>query len=291
MLSPDLFRRVRNIHIRTRRLVNTMFAGHYHSTFKGRGIEFAEVREYIPGDDVRAIDWNVTARRGQLYIKQYVEERELTVMLLVDLSASGQFGSGQQFKTEVATELCAILALSAIMNHDRVGLILFTDRIEKCIPPQKGKRHVLRVIRDVLSFQPQGRRTNVGLALEYLHRINRRRTISFLISDFLASGYELPLRLAHRRHDIIPISITDRREWSLPRVGFVTLQDLETGATILVDTASAAVRQRYQQRWEAALAQRQQVFQALGIDMIEIRTDEPYIGPLMRFFRARERRR
>jgi uncharacterized protein (DUF58 family) len=291
MLSPELLKRLRSIHIRTRRLVHNMFAGHYHSVFKGRGIEFAEVRQYTPGDEARTIDWHMTARRGQLYVKQYVEERELIVMLLVDLSASGQFGSVRQLKTEMATELCAILALSAIMNHDRVGLLLFTDQIEKFIPPQKGKRHVLRVLRDVLSFQPQGRRTNVSLALEHLHRINRRRTISFLVSDFLASGYEMALRIAHRRHDIIPISITDRREHSLPRLGLMTLQDLETGASILVDTTSTAVQQQYRQRWDAALARRRQLFQSLGIEAIEVQTDEPYISPLLRFFRQRERRR
>lgn len=214
MLPLDLLKHVRQIHIRTRRLVYDVFAGQYHSTFKGRGMEFAEVREYVPGDDARTIDWNVTARLGQPYVKQYVEERELTVMLLVDLSASGQFGSVRKLKTEIATELCAVLALSAIMNHDKVGLILFTDRIEKFIPPQKGKHHVLRVIREVLYFQPQRRGTDVGLALEYLRTISRRRSVSFLVSDFLASDYETPLRIAHRRHDIIPISITDRRELS-----------------------------------------------------------------------------
>ena len=291
MLSPEIFKRVRYIRIRTRRLVHTMFAGHYHSAFKGRGIEFAEVREYVPGDDVRSIDWHVTARRGQLYMKQYVEERELTVMLLVDLSASGHFGSVPQRKIDLATELCAILALSAIMNHDRVGLILFTDQIEKFIPPQKGRRHVLRVIAEVLSFQPQRRGTNIGLALEYLHRINRRRTTSFLLSDFLTSDYTTALRLARCRHDIIPISLIDQRELRLPRLGLVTLQDLETGASILVDTSSATVQRQYEQRWQAALARRRRVFRSLGIDAIEVRADAPYIGPLMRFFRARERRR
>ena len=290
MLSTERFKQVRQIHIRTRRLVNDVFAGEYHSAFKGRGMAFAEVREYAPGDDVRTIDWNVTARFGQPYVKQYVEERELTVMLLVDLSASGQFGSVTKLKTEIATELCAVLALSAITNHDKVGLILFTDQIEKFIPPQKGKHHVLRVIREVLYFQPQRRGTDVGLALQYLHRISRRRSVSFLVSDFLASGYDLPLRLAHRRHDIIPVSIADHRELTLPRVGFLTLQDLETGATLVVDTNSAAVRQQYQQRRAAAMAQRQQLFHTLGLDAIEVYTDEPYITPLMRFFRQRERR-
>ena len=290
MLPLDLLKHVRQIHIRTRRLVYDVFAGQYHSTFKGRGMEFAEVREYVPGDDARTIDWNVTARLGQPYVKQYVEERELTVMLLVDLSASGQFGSVTKLKTEIATELCAVLALSAIMNHDKVGLILFTDRIEKFIPPQKGKHHVLRVIREVLYFQPQRRGTDVGLALEYLRTISRRRSVSFLVSDFLASDYETPLRIAHRRHDIIPISITDRRELSLPRLGFMTLQDLETGAYLVVDTSSAAVRRQYQQRREAAVAQRRQLFRSLGIDAIEVHTDEPFITPLMRFFRQREQR-
>ena len=190
MLPRDILQQVRRIHIRTRRLVDEVLAGAYHSTFKGRGMEFDEVREYMPGDEVRTIDWNVTARRGQPYVKRYVEERELTVMLLVDLSASGQFGSVLRLKTEIATELCAVLAWSAIRNHDKVGLILFTDHIEKFLPPQKGRRHVLRVIREVLYFQPQGRRTEVGRALEYLHTISRRRTVSFLVSDFLASGYE-----------------------------------------------------------------------------------------------------
>lgn len=291
MLPREIFKQVRQIHLRTSRLVDDVLAGAYHSTFKGHGMEFEEVREYSPGDDVRAIDWNVTARRGQPYIKRYVEERELTVMLLVDLSASGLFGSVAKLKTEIATELCAVLALSAIRNHDKVGLLLFTDRIEKFLPPQKGKHHVLRVIREVLYFQPQGRRTDIGQALEYLHRVSHRRTVSFLVSDFLATGYEKPLRLAHRRHDIIPISITDRREASLPRVGFLALQDLETGEHVLVDTTSAAVRAAYQRRRSTAATQRQQLFQALGMDMVEIQTDAPYMPPLIRFFRKRERRR
>lgn len=291
MIPTELFKHVRQIHIRTRRLVNDVFAGEYHSAFKGLGMEFAEVREYTPGDDIRTIDWNVTARTGQPYVKQYVEERELTVMLLVDLSASGQFGTVSKLKTEIATELCAVLAMSAISNNDKVGLILFTDQIETFIPPQKGKHHVLRVIRDVLYFRPQHRGTDVGLALEYLHRINRRRSVCFLVSDFLASGYETALRIAQRRHDIVPITITDRHERSLPRLGFITLQDLESGATIVVDTSSAQVRRQYQQRRDEAVMQRQTLFNNLGMDTIEIRTDEPYINPLIRFFRKREQKR
>jgi uncharacterized protein (DUF58 family) len=291
MLSREVLKQVRLIHIRTSRLVNDLFAGEYHSAFKGRGMEFAEVREYAPGDDVRTIDWNVTARLGQPYVKRYMEERELTVMLLVDLSASEQFGSVSRLKADIATELCAVLALSAITNNDKVGLVLFTDQIEKFIPPQKGKRHVLRVIREALTYQPLHRRTDVGLALEYLHKISRRHAVSFLISDFLDSDYDTPLRVAHRRHDIIPISITDRREFDLPRVGFVMLQDLETDAPMLVDTNSAAVRRQYRQQRQVAVTQRRQLFRTLGLDAIEVRTDEPYINPLMRFFRRRERRR
>lgn len=290
MLPREILQQVRRIHLSTSRLVDEVLAGAYHSTFKGRGMEFDEVRDYAAGDEVRTIDWNVTARRGQPYVKRYVEERELTVMLLVDLSASGQFGSVLRLKTEIATELCAVLAWSAIRNHDKVGLLLFTDQIEKFVPPQKGRRHVLRVIRDVLSFQPQGRRTDIGQALAYLHRVSRRRTVSFLVSDFLASGYETPLRIAHRRHDIIPVSITDGRELQLPRVGFLALQDLETGAQVVVDTASAAVRAAYAQQRRAAIERRQQLFRTLGIRSIELQTDAPYLPPLLRFFRQRARR-
>ena len=290
MISSELYHQVRRLHIRTNRLVNETFGGEYLSAFKGHGMEFAEVREYAPGDDVRSIDWNVTARRGHPYIKRYVEERELTVMLLVDLSASGQFGSVNRLKIDIGTELCAVLALSAINNNDRVGLLLFTDKIEKFVPPQKGKRHGMRIIRDLLVFEPQQRRTDVGLALDFLHHISRRRTVSFLVSDFMTTGYDMPLRLAHRRHDMIPVSITDRRDDSLPPVGLMALQDLETGEHILVDTASDAVREGYRRRREAALEKRQQLFKSLRIDSIDVNTEEPYIRPLLRFFRLRERR-
>ena len=290
MISSELYHQVRRLHIRTNRLVNETFGGEYLSAFKGHGMEFAEVREYAPGDDVRSIDWNVTARRGHPYIKRYVEERELTVMLLVDLSASGQFGSVNRLKTDIATELCAVLALSAINNNDRVGLLLFTDKIEKFVAPQKGKRHGMRILRDLLYFEPRQRRTDVGLALDFLHHISRRRTVSFLVSDFMTTGYDMPLRLAHRRHDMIPVSITDRRDDSLPPVGLMALQDLETGEHILVDTASDAVRAGYRRRREAALEKRQQLFKSLRIDSIEVNTEEPYIRPLLRFFRLRERR-
>ena len=291
MLPTETFRQVRRIHIRTRRLVDGAFAGEYHSLFKGRGMEFAEVREYVPGDDVRTIDWNVTARMGQPFVKQYIEERELTVMLLVDLSASGQFGSVSRFKSEIATELCALLALSAIRNNDKVGLILFTDRIERFIPPQKGRNRALQVIREMLLFEPKGRGTDLAHALEYLHKVCRRRSVSFLISDFLASGYERQLRLVHKRHDMVPICIADPREMALPNVGLIMLRDLETGAYALVDTGSAAVRRAYSERREAAALARQRLFRSLGLDIIDVSTRESYIHPLMRFFRLREKRR
>jgi uncharacterized protein (DUF58 family) len=290
MLTVEALRQVRRIHIRTRRLVDGIFAGEYHSVFKGRGMEFAEVREYVPGDDVRTIDWNVTARLGHPYVKRYVEERELTVMLLVDFSASGQFGSVAKIKTEVATELCALLALSAIKNNDKVGLILFTDQIERFVPPQKGKNRALRVIREMLYFDPERRGTDIAQALEYLHRISRRRSVTFLLSDFLATGYERALRLARRRHDVIPICITDRREASLPNVGLLALRDLESGQQVLVDTGSARVREEYRRRRAAAVAERRRAFGALGVDSIEVETDQPIIHPLMRFFRQREKR-
>jgi uncharacterized protein (DUF58 family) len=290
MLTVEALRQVRRIHIRTRRLVDGIFAGEYHSVFKGRGMEFAEVREYVPGDDVRTIDWNVTARLGHPYVKRYVEERELTVMLLVDFSASGQFGSVAKIKTEVATELCALLALSAIKNNDKVGLILFTDQIERFVPPQKGKNRALRVIREMLYFEPERRGTDIAQALEYLHRISRRRSVTFLLSDFLATGYERALRLARRRHDVIPICITDRREASLPNVGLLALRDLESGQQVLVDTGSARVREEYRRRRAAAVAERRRAFGALGVDSIEVETDQPIIHPLMRFFRQREKR-
>jgi uncharacterized protein (DUF58 family) len=290
MLPADVLRQVQRIHIRTRRLVDGIFAGEYHSVFKGRGMEFAEVREYVPGDDVRTIDWNVTARMGQPYVKQYVEERELTVMLLVDLSASGRFGSVQKLKTEIATELCGVLALSAIRNNDKVGLILFTDTIEKYVAPQKGRNRALRVIREMLAFEPARRGTDLGQALEYLDNVHRRRSVSFLVSDFIASGYEKPLRMAHRRHDIIPLCITDRRETSLPRLGLINLRDLETGATVMVDTGSAAVRRDFARRQAVAVERRRRLFASIGLDSIEVATDEPYMHALMRFFRLRERR-
>lgn len=291
MLPREIVRQVRRLQLRARRAVEDLLGGEYHSVFKGTGIAFEEVREYQPGDDIRSIDWNVTARMGQPFVKQYVEERELTVMLLVDLSASGQFGSVTRFKIEIATELCAVLALSAIRNNDKIGLILFTDRVERYIAPQKGRNRALRLIREMLVFEPQGRGTDLGRALEYLHKVCPRRSVTFLLSDFLASGYERQLRLVHQRHDLIPICIADPRELELPNLGLLMLRDLETGDHALVDSGSAAVRRAYRERREAAALARQRLFRALGLDTIDVNTRDSYIHPLMRFFRLREKRR
>lgn len=290
MLPAEVFRQARQVHIRTRRLVDGIFAGEYHSVFKGRGIEFAEVREYVPGDDVRTIDWNVTARMGQPFVKRYVEERELTVMLLIDLSASGRFSSAPRGKARVAVELAAVLALSAIGNNDKVGLILFTDRVELFLPPRKGRNRALRLIRDMLAFQPRRRGTDVAGALEYLHKVMPRRAIVFLVSDFFAADFERPLRLVRQRHDVVPICLLDRRDYALPDVGFVRLRDLETGRERLVDTGSRAVRERFRELREGVRAERRRLFRALGVDFVEVPTEKPYVGPLMRFFRRRERR-
>jgi len=290
MIPKELLKRIRHIEIRTSQMVNDVLAGHYHSAFKGRGMEFEEVRPYQIGDDVRTIDWNVSARYGQPFVKLFREERELTVMLVVDASPSGLFGSAGQFKLDVAAELCAVLAFSAIRSNDKVGLILFSDTVEKYVPAKKGKRHVLRIIRELLYHSPAGRATNIADALHFLNGVTRRRSVCFLVSDFIAEGYESALRVARRRHDLIPVAITDPREVELPDVGFVELADSETGEVALVDTASAALRRRYQAAAEAAAAQRERMFRRIKTACIDIQTDRPFIDPLVRYFRMRETR-
>lgn len=290
MLPLDSLRQVQRIHIRTRRLVDGVFAGHYHSVFKGQGIEFAEVRDYVPGDDVRTIDWNVTARLGQPYVKRYVEERELTVMLLIDLSASGRFGSVARSKIDVALELASLLTLSATRHHDKVGMILFTDRIERFMAPKGGRNRALRIIRELLTIEPESRGTDIGSALDYLQRTIRKRTVTFLLSDFHGRNFEPELRLVHRRHDIIPICIRDPREQALPAVGLVRLEDMETGQPVIVDTGSPLVRREFMARQEAAQIERRQLFSNLGLDVVEVDSAASYINPLMRFFRQREQR-
>lgn len=289
MLPEEIAKKVRGIELRTKRLVNDVFSGEYHSVFKGRGIEFAEVREYGIGDDIRLIDWNVTARAGKPYIKTFDEERELTVMLVVDASGSGRFGTRGTFKADLAAEVSAVLAFSAIRNNDRVGLIMFTDRIELYIPPQKGRKHVLRVIREILYFRPQGNRTAIGQALGHVSRILNRKSIVFLISDFMDDGFERAMSVAARKHDLIAVTIADEREEVLSDSGVMAFEDAETGEVFLVDTSSKKVRKRYweyRRQQEAGLVS---LFRRYGVDRISLHTGQPYNNELVRFFRKRIR--
>lgn len=286
-IAPELLRQIRRIEIRARRLVDHLFQGQYHSVFRGQGLEFSEVREYQPGDDERIIDWNVTARMGSLYAKKYVEERELTVYLLVDASASQAFGTANHTKAEVAAEMGALLALAAVRNNDRVGLIMFTDRIERFVPPRRGTQHVLRIVRDLLYLSPQGRGTNVAAAVAFLNRAARRRSVAFLISDLLASDFEETLRVAARRHDIIAITVNDRRELVLPAAGLLELVDAETGESTWVDSGDPAVRQAYTASARRRLDGRRRLLAAVGVDEVPIFVDQPYVEPLITFFRSR----
>ncbi len=283
--------RIRRIEIRARRLVVSRMLGEYHSVFRGRGIEFSEVRQYEPGDDVRAIDWNVTARMGAPYIKKYVEERELTVLLVVDVSASSAFTSTGVSKRELAAEVAATLAFSAAANNDRVGLVAFTDRVEEYVPPARDRRHVLRIIRELLYLEPAGRGTNIAVALAYLARVTKRRAIVFLLSDFFDEGYENQLRAAALRHELVALTLTDPRESELPDVGLLDIEDAESGARITLDTSDRTTREAYARRAAEARARRRRSFAAAGVEEIELRTDEPYVAPLLRAFRSRERRR
>ncbi|HOJ62242.1 MAG TPA: DUF58 domain-containing protein [bacterium] len=290
MIPRELIRKIRRIEIRTNRMVNDVLAGEYHSVFKGRGVEFEEVREYMHGDDIRTIDWNVTARMGNPFVKRYREERELTVMLAVDASSSSLFGTADKMKGELAVELSAVLAFSAIKNNDRVGLVLFTDRVEKFIPPKKGKKHVLRLIRELLMFEPAGGSTDIKTAMDFLGKILTRKTVVFLLSDFLSAGYEEALRMMNNRHDLVTISITDPREIEMPPIGFLELQDAETGEIVIVDTYDASIRQRLANTAATDLDQLTKSFKRMQVDHIPVRTDKPYIDPLVRFFQQRAKR-
>lgn len=290
MLNSEQLKTVRKIQIRTSHLVSDLFAGQYQSVFKGRGMEFAEVRHYLPGDDVRTIDWNVTARTGLPHVKRFVEERELTVMLLVDASASTHFGTVKQLKSEMAAEMAAVFAFSAITNNDKVGLLMFSDHVELALPPKKGTRHVLRVIREVLSFAPQGRGTNIAAALEHLNHVTKRRCVTFIISDFLDAQARLALKIANRRHDVIAIVLDDPRDLTLPDVGLIALEDAETGEALLLDTGDARVRRDFEVRATAARRERDRMLRGIDVDAIVVRTDRPYAEALLRFFRMRERR-
>jgi len=291
MLTREQLQAVRKIQIRTSHLVNDLFAGSYHTAFKGRGMEFAEVRPYLPGDEVRSIDWNVTARSGELHVKRFVEERELTVMLLIDASASTRFGSVRQLKHELAAELAAVLAFSAISNNDKVGLVIFSDRVELALPPRKGTRHVLRVIRDILNHEPAGRGTDLRVALDWLNRVAHRRCVAFVISDFLTSDPGKQLAVSARRHDLIGVVVEDPRERDLPALGMIALEDPETGEALMVDTSDARVRDAFSSECDRRCAARDRSLRSAGIDAITVTTNGDYALALLRFFRARGHRR
>lgn len=290
MIPKELLKKIRRIEIRTSHMVNDVLAGQYHSAFKGRGMEFEEVRPYQIGDDVRTIDWNVSARYNEPFVKRFREERELTVMLLVDVSRSQSFGTTGQLKRDLTAEVCATLAFSAIKNNDKVGLILFTDRIEKFVPAAKGTRHVLRVIRDLLYTEPQGHGTDLAAAFDHLNKVTTRRCVVFLVSDFQAEQYERPLRIARKRHDLIPICIGDRRERELPDVGLIELIDAETGETVIVDTSNRRVRTEFAGTAASTSDERVRMLRRMKVDSINVTTGESFVEPLTKYFRAREAR-
>jgi uncharacterized protein (DUF58 family) len=286
----EILKKIRRLELRTRRLVNSTFAGQYHSVFKGRGMNFEEVREYAPGDEIRSIDWNVTARMNTPYVKKFTEERELTVMLLVDVSASGAFGSVELSKRELAAEVASILAFSAINNNDKVGLLLFSDDVELFIPPKKGRLHTLRLIREMLYFQPKGRGTNLAGALDYLNRVTARRAVVFMISDFIAPEFSKALTVSSRRHDLVAMPVRDPGESELPNVGIITLEDAETGEQIDINTGSRAIRRGLADAEEARLKSLERLFRSRRVDIVPLSTTEDYLLALRAFFVQRERR-
>jgi len=290
MIPREVLEKVRKIEITTRSIVRDTFAGQYESIFKGRGMEFDEVREYQPGDDVRTIDWNVTARTGWLHVKKYVEERELTVLIVFDASGSFDFGTSARLKRELAAEIGAVLAFAAIRNHDKVGLLVFTDQIEAFVPPRKGSKHVLRIIREILHFKSRSRGTAIGNALEYAMRVMRRHSVMFLISDFRDSGYADALRVANKKHDVVAITISDPKEMEVPRVGLLEVEDGETGRRAVLDLRTGKASAAFARVARELTAERQAVFSRAKVDEIGLRTDQEYVEPLVRFFRERERR-
>lgn len=290
MLPEELIKKVRAIQIMTSRAVDASFAGQYESVFKGRGMQFDEVREYIPGDDIRDIDWNVTARTGKPYIKRFVEEREMTLLFAVDLSASGAFGTINKMKNELAAEFCAVLAFAAAKNNDKVGLLIFTDQIELYIPPKKGSRHVLRLIRELLAFKMPRRKTHLPMALDYVAKVTRKRATVFVVSDFMETDYQKSLSLLNRRHDVIAVPVRDRVEIAMPNVGMIELQDAETGEIILVDTSSRRFRTQYEHSSRENFDGLTGMMRSINVDSIPIYTDRPYIRDLVKFFHMRHRR-
>jgi len=289
-ISVELMQKIRAIQIKTSHLVTELMAGEYVSAFKGRGMEFNAVREYTPGDDVRLIDWNVTARMDQPFIKEYIEERELNVMLMVDVSSSGEFGSTGKFKNEISAEVASILAFSAIRNNDKIGLIVFSNKIEHYIPPKKGKAHVWNIIRTILNYQPEGRLTDLNIPLEYLLKIQKRKCIAFLISDFQATNYETNVKLTRQKHDLVAISISDPRERDLPKVGLINLRDSETGETLLIDTDNREMTKLLTSYEREKWGKFKKLFRSIGVDTIEIDTDGSLVEPIIRYFKIREKR-
>lgn len=291
MDSKEIFKKVRKIEIKTRGLSNQIFSGEYHSVFKGRGMAFSEVREYQYGDDIRNIDWNVTARYNHPYVKIFEEERELTVMLLIDISGSNNFGTQNQLKQELITEIAAVISFSAIQNNDKVGVIFFSDKIEKFIPPKKGSSHILRIIRELIDFKADNKGTDIAEALRYLTNAIKKKSTAFLISDFMTDGYEKALQIANHKHDLIAVRITDERETELPDIGLAKMKDSETGKSIWVDTSSKKVR-NYYNKWTFNKRQElDMVFARFGIDMVKVYTGQDYVKPLMNMFKKRESRR
>ena len=290
MLSKELLQKVKHIEIRTGRLVNAAMGGEYHSVFKGQGMEFDEVRAYQFGDDMRSIDWNVSARQGHLYVKRYVEERELTVMLMVDLSGSKDFGTVRRMKNELAAEVAALLAFSAIQNHDRVGALIFTDVVEKYIPPKKGRKHVLRVVRELLAYEPIHRKTSIQTAVKYLNNVLTKKSVVFLISDFIDQGYEKSLRVANQRHDLVALPIWDPRENELPNAGIIQMIDPESGETLWIDTSTRQTRDRYRKIATESMEARNRIFRRNRIEFVDICTHLPYDVALVEFFRERAKR-
>ncbi len=287
METKELLKKVRQIEIKTRGLSKHIFAGEYHSAFKGRGMSFSEVREYQFGDDVRNIDWNVTARYDKAYIKTYEEERELTVILLIDLSNSQNFGTAERFKKDLITELAAVISFSAIQNNDKVGVIFFTNKIEKYIPPQKGKKHILKIIRELIDLKPENKKTNISGALQYFTNVIKKRCTAFLISDFIDSDFEKAVQIANHKHDLIALHITDEKEFKIPDIGLIKLRDAETGKEIYVNTAKKSVREAFEKQQSLYLKELKQTFDKAGVDSVKIKTDDDYIKPLLKLFKSR----
>lgn len=291
MNASSLLKKVRKIEIKSKGLSNHIFAGEYHTAFKGTGMAFSEVREYQSGDDIRSIDWNVTARYNTPFVKIFEEEREMTVMLLIDVSASGDFGTNKQYKKDLATEIAAVLAFSAIKNNDKVGVIFFSDRIEKFIIPKKGKSHILRIIREIVSLEPDSKGTDIAMALEYFNSVIKKRSICFLLSDFTSTPFSKPLKIASKKHDIVGVRVHDKRESEMPNIGLVPMQDMETDKLVYVDTSNKEIRLNYSKTRSQKIKDLNKTFETNGVDLVQISTGENYVKPLVNFFKRRGKRK